>query len=118
MKKKAFTDSANKHRRFYFGEIINARPGEKSHRIPVDKEVQELADNLYRLIQLFGLQFEACNAIIYQEFGEGTGKQTFYYHFIDRNHGVGFNPRAKTLLKYRHLERVLTNMEKQFAKSQ
>lgn len=115
--KRILIDHNNKVRRYYVGEIHSASPTDKCHRIPVEKYVQDLADNLYRLIQLFNLEFPDCNNIIRQEFGEGVGLQTFFYHFLDRNYGVGFNPRDKTLRKYRYLESFLIKKEKEFAKS-
>ena len=106
----------NSIRRYYPTEICNASATNKSHRIPQATEVQKLADDLYRLIQLFQLTYHECNNIIRKEFGEGVGLQTFWFHFLDRNYGVGFTPRDKTLRKYRHLQTFLTNKEKEFAK--
>lgn len=108
----------NATRRYYHGEIHDISATYKSHRIPISKEVQALADEIYRLIQLFQLEYPACNQIIRNKFKQGVGRQNFWDHFLCRIYGVGFNPRPNTLEKYYYLRDFLQNKEKEFAKKQ
>lgn len=114
---KTVLEHANKKRAYYPTEIHNISATYKSHRIPVAPEIQELADEIRSLVTFFNLDYDDCNAIIYQKFGEGVGEQNFKYHFLDPKYGVGFNPRTKTLSKYLHLKNTLKKMKKELALS-
>lgn len=112
---KTALEHPNKTRTYYTGQINSISATYKSHRIPVPVEIQELADEIRSLITFFNFSYFDCNAIIYQKFGEGVGVQNFQYHFLDPKHGVGFNPRPKTLQKYLHLKNILKKMKKELA---
>ena len=116
MKDRVLISHNNRERKYYPAEIHSASPTDKCHRKHIPKHVQDLADSLYSLIQLFNLEYPDCNNIIRAEFGEGVGCQTFWFHFLSRDYGVGFYPRDKTLRKYRYLEQYLLEKKKEFAK--
>ena len=106
----------NKTRVYARGEIHDHRPGDKSHRLEIKPEVVKLARRMKGLVDYFGLSEADVNQLIKNEFGEGVGYQTTRI-FMDQLYGPGFNPRLKTLEKYKYLVRFLTKMKKRFAKS-
>src|SRR6478609_2822928 len=97
----------NKHRVYGCGEVGNISPTYKSHRFPPTREMQELANELRRLILLFKLNRKTCMALIKEKFGSGCGNQSFHSAFLDPVYGVGFNPRKGTLEKYLYLKNLL-----------
>jgi hypothetical protein len=104
----------NKQRHFVKGQLHDAKPGQKSHRIDVDLDTIKLSRDLGKLIQFFALEEEEVNALIKNEFGEGVGYQTTRI-FLDRTYGPGFRLRAKTKEKYLYLLNFLKKLKKQFA---
>jgi len=109
-------DHPNRDRKFAWRGIMNASPGDKSHRKEIDSEVIETAKKLRRLVDLFQLTEKQIYDIIKEEFGEGVGYQTTRI-FLNQTYGPGFNCRATTLMKYKYLIRYLKRLKKQFAKS-
>lgn len=106
----------NRTRAFAYGEIRNISPTYKCHRKVVPRPTQLLADELYRLITLFQLNFKECSFLVKKQFGTGLGEQNFWHHFLDRDYGVGFNPRHDTMVKYRYLRKLLRDKEITLAK--
>lgn len=115
--KKTLLEHPNKLRVYNDGyEIMKVHGTYKSHRSFIPEHIQNLADVLRRMITFFKLDYHDCNNIIHKHFGEGVGKQNFYYHFLDPVYGAGFNPIKRTLEKYLYLQSVLYREEKELAK--
>ena len=107
----------NRDRSFKKGELINARPGMKSHRKDIPEDLIVMAKEMRKLIRLFKLTEEQINDIIRNHFGEGVGFQTTRM-FMDQTYGPGFRLRWKTRNKYQFLIDYLKKLKKQFAKSE
>ena len=109
-------EHGNKSRKFAPGEIINERPGRKSHRLQVKESTIKLANEMRALVELFGLSEKDINNLIRNEFGVGVGYHTTRM-FLDPVYGPGFNIRNATREKYEYLVTTLKRHKKQFAKS-
>jgi hypothetical protein len=113
-KKIKHLEHPNKDRVFKYGQIHDAKPSQKSHRIEVDEYTKRLAAEIRELIEDFDLELEDVYSIIYQQFGEGIGYHTTRL-FLSKTYGPGFNLRDKTRRKYEYLLSVLRKKKKEFA---
>lgn len=106
----------NKTRAYAPGQRHDASPGDKGFRKPIPIEVQNLANEVRRLKELFQLTEGQCISIVKKEFGVGIGFQTFRM-FLDPKYGVAFNPRKPTLAKWKYLKKTLRSIEKELQNS-
>lgn len=112
----ALWEHPNKSRSYVTGQIHNASPGDKGFRKPISIEVQNLANEVRRLKELFQLTEEQCIGMVKKEFGIGIGFQTFRM-FLNPKYGVAFRPRKTTLLKWQYLKKTLRSIEKELQNS-
>lgn len=104
----------NKSKTWAPGELHNAPPNSKSHRFPIPRHIQDMADELHRLKTIFLISNAQMNEIVKTKFNCGFGI-TLLVHFLNRIHGVGYNPTHNTLIKLKYLIGVLKKREKEFA---
>lgn len=116
MKKIVLLEHANKTRKFVKGQLHDAKPGQKSHRMDISDELLKLSRELNSLINYFSMTEAECNELIKAEFGEGVGFQTTRI-FLDQRYGPGFRLRQKTKDKYLYLLNFLKRTKKRFANS-
>ncbi len=93
---------------------MNARPGDKGYRKPIDPEYIALAKEMKELMELFSMDVNDANDIIKCHFGEGIGFHTTRM-FLDQVYGPAFNLRKKTAEKYKYFVAFLKKAKKEFA---
>lgn len=88
-------------------------PQDKFYRYRPEPEIQNLADQLRRLVTTYKIDKYHIKNILIPKFGKSVGHQTFEI-FLDPVYGAGMRPRKPTLEKYRYLLRRLREIHKDF----
>lgn len=105
-----FKKHPNRDKVFVRGAVGNENDFRKAYRKPVAEETQKLADSIYKLAKYFQLSNNGLTHII-KKLGYAIGDHTMEI-FLNREYGVGYNPRSKTLKKYKALRKYLREKKK------